>query len=133
MSYDTKQREILLKFFNENKDKSFSASEIFEKLKKDNISLSAIYRNLSELEKLGKVRKMKKGESNSSFYQFVDCEECNGHIHLSCVNCGKTVHLSSKDSKELMNSVLKNSKFSINLNETVLLGKCSLCSKKLSK
>jgi len=130
MSYETKQRDILLNFFKMNRDKSFSASEIFEKLKKKNISLSAIYRNLAELEHFEKVRKTTKNGSKCFFYQFVDCVECNGHVHLSCTKCGKIIHLSEKDSQNLSSSLLKNSKFNLDTKTAVLFGECESCTKK---
>ena len=63
MSYKTKQRDVILKFFEKNHDKNFTVTEIFENVKNENISLSAIYRNLAELEKAGKVRKLSKMEA----------------------------------------------------------------------
>ena len=82
MSYDTKQRQAILNFFNENIDKVFSVEEIFDLLKNKDISLSALYRNLAELEKSNKVRIVTKLGTNKKFYQFIDNENCRGHIHL---------------------------------------------------
>ena len=130
MSYKTKQRDIILKFFKKNHDKSFSVNEIFENLKNENISISAIYRNLAELEVAGKVRKMTKKGSNSSFYQFIDCDECCGHVHLSCIDCGKTVHLSDADSAFISSNVLKHSNFDPDDAGTIVFGRCNSCSKK---
>ena len=130
MSYKTKQRDVILNFFKKNYDKSFSAKEIFEKVKNENISISAIYRNLAELERLGKVRKMNKKGSSSFFYQFGGCDECCGHVHLSCIDCGKTVHLSNVDSEFISSNVLKNSNFDPDESGTVVFGRCNSCSKK---
>lgn len=130
MSYKTKQRDVILKFFEKNHDKNFTVTEIFENVKNENISLSAIYRNLAELEKAGKVRKLSKNGSTSAYYQFIGCEKCSGHVHLSCIDCGKTVHLSSADSNFISSNVLKNSHFDPDASGAVIFGMCSACSRK---
>lgn len=127
MSYNTKQREILLDFFNKNHDKSFSAKEIASMLDGMNISVSAVYRNLSELEKNGKVRKTSKNGSRDAYYQYVDCEDCKGHLHLSCTKCGSTTHLDDNQTKILLDVVASNANFNIDKNSTVLYGLCKKC------
>ena len=129
MEYNTKQREILLDFFNNNRDTVLSADEIVEKLKNNNISTSAVYRNLSDLEKNGKLRKTSKSGSRKAYYQFVDCDDCNGHLHLSCTKCGKTTHLDD-DKAKLISKMLENSNFNIDKNSTVLYGTCENCKNK---
>lgn len=128
MSYSTKQREILLEFFNSNHDKSFTAQEIAEKTSSKDISQSAIYRNISTLEKSGKLRKTTKKGSHTAYYQYVD-EDCENHVHISCTKCGKTEHLTSNDESQLIKNVLKNSSFELNTNETILYGICKDCKK----
>lgn len=127
MAYNTKQREILIKFFSNNHDRSFSAEDIYETLKTENISLSAIYRNLSVLEKDGKLRKTTKHGTTKAFYQYVDPEKCEGHMHISCTKCGKTEHLSQREESTLLSSVLKNENFSIDTNNTIIYGVCKKC------
>ena len=129
MSYQTEQRKILLDFFSKNKDKIFSAEEISNKLKDSNISVSAVYRNLNSLEKSGKVRKSAKSGDTRAYYQYVDCDSCKGHLHMSCKKCGKTLHLNNADETLLINRVLQNSNFEINTNDTVLYGVCKNCKK----
>ena len=129
MSYQTEQRKILLDFFNKNKDKIFSAEEISNKLKNENISVSAVYRNLSDLEKSGKVRKTAKNGDRKSYYQFVDCDSCKGHLHMSCKKCGQTLHLGEEETNLIMNNLMKNAKFCIDKDSTVLYGLCEKCEK----
>ena len=50
--YSTKQRELLLLYLSEHVDEKISVKQIVEALKKEKISLSAIYRNLAEIEKM---------------------------------------------------------------------------------
>lgn len=129
MEYKTKQREILLDFFCKNEDRSFSAEQIFENLAKTGISQSAVYRNLRALEETGKVRKIAKTGTREAFYQYVDLDDCKGHLHISCKKCGKTTHLDDKEAK-LVSKTLKNIDFEIDNDSTVIYGTCKDCEKK---
>ena len=133
MVYKTEQRKVLIDFFEHNKDKVFSASEIVDALKKDDISLSAVYRNLKDLENDGKVKKLAKAQSRVVYYQYVDCASCKGHMHLSCTNCGNIVHLPEQESEVLEKTILKNSHFNIDKSSTILYGVCEKCNKKKEK
>ena len=133
MLYSTKQREILLNFFSKNPDKNFSAEEIAKQLKNQDISLSAVYRNLSELEKMGKVRKTAKSGSRKSFFQYVDLDDCKGHLHLSCKECGKTLHLDDNSANILVQNILKNANFNVDKDSTILFGICKNCDKNMKK
>ena len=106
-------KKMWIDFFESHHDQSFSAEEIINQLKNDEISISAVYRNLAELEKDGKIRKNIKSGNRKIFYQFVDCDECKGHLHLTCTKCGKTEHLPDADSNEIVKSVLQNSNFNL--------------------
>ena len=128
MSYRTKQRELLLDFFAKHHDQSFSAEEIAVAVKKQGISLSAVYRNLNELEINGKVRKISKTGSRKAYYQFVDLDFCKDSLHLSCTHCGKTTHMNKCDADALAN-ILSNSHFNIDKQSTVLYGVCEKCKK----
>lgn len=129
MAYKTKQRELIIRFFETHHDESFSAAQIAEAIKEEGVSLSAIYRNLSDLEKDGRVRKVTKQGTHESFYQYMDCHDCRGHIHLHCVECGATTHLDEKESSALINNVLSSSSFTVDQGSTVLYGVCSDCAK----
>ena len=128
--YNTKQRELILNYLNSHKDKLFCAEDITNALKAQNISQSAIYRNLAELKLEGKLRKTPVSNSRKTFYQFVDCESCKGHLHLSCLNCGKTSHLDDKETAQITQSILSSSNFDVNKDNTVLYGICNKCKEK---
>ena len=55
--YITKQRKLLLSFLENHVDSQLSTSQIANELKDDSISVSSVYRNLSDLELEGKVRR----------------------------------------------------------------------------
>lgn len=129
MQYNTKQRGVLIDFFESRHDQSFSAEEIVNQLKNDTISISAVYRNLTDLEKDGKIKKIAKSGTRKAFYQFVDCDECKGHLHLTCTICGKTEHLDDGNSHQIAKAVLQNSNFNLDSASTVLYGICGKCHK----
>ena len=58
--YNTKQRRILLAFLEQHPDELFSARQIADGLKAEQISLSAVYRNLVQLEADGQIRRYTK-------------------------------------------------------------------------
>ncbi len=127
--YSTKQRKVLLGFLQSHADELFSADRIADELKSENISLSAIYRNLSALESEDKVQRVTKGGSRKVFYRFKAADECREHIHLSCSKCGRTYHMPLPATNTLIDDVKKNSGFEIDRTETVLYGVCGDCKK----
>ena len=88
--YMTKQRKTLLSYLSGHADEKLSARQIEADLKQEGISISAVYRNLSELEKEGKVRRVNQSGSREVFYQYTDSAHCKECLHLSCEKCGKT-------------------------------------------
>lgn len=127
MKYNTKQREKLIDFFDKNKDKSLSAKEIALVIK--DISPSAIYRNLIELERDGSIRRVAKSGSRKAYYQYISPNSCKGHLHLSCTKCGKTTHLDDKKAHFFVENVLKDEDFNIDEDTTILYGVCKKCKK----
>lgn len=106
INYSTEQRNSLLSFLSENPDKMFSAKQVELALSGKEISKSAIYRNLAELESEGKIKRCSKPGSRESFYQFFDCNSCRTHIHLSCQKCGK-FFISMKRPRKILLLLLK--------------------------
>ena len=127
MAYKTKQRELIIDFFESHPDVAFSASEIAKAIKGSGISLSAIYRNLAELEKDKRVRKSVKQGAHVAYYRYLECHDCHGHIHMYCVECGKTSHLGDEGATAVIRDVLSSSDFALDKNATVLYGVCREC------
>ena len=68
--YNTKQRQTLLEYLCMHPDTKFTAKALTDALRDKNISQSAVYRNLSELEREGRVRKsMSHGSREALTYQ----------------------------------------------------------------
>ncbi len=132
MTYSTEQRNILLSFLQQNPDTMFSPKQIEQALSSKNISRSAVYRNLAELEAEQKIKRCSKSGCKQAFYQYFDLAECKNHIHLSCTVCGKIFHMENKIAEALVSEVISEEGFQINKGETTLFGICKTCVK-LSK
>ncbi len=127
--YMTRQRKILLDYLQKHADETFSANQIVEALADENISQSAVYRNLAAMEQEGKLKRSAKAGSQELYYRYADAEACRGHLHLSCVRCGKTVHMEQEEADQLADSLARTEGFALNRSDTVLYGLCSDCQK----
>ena len=126
-AYMTQPRKRLLTYLHEHADETLSAGQIAGDLPE--ISVSAVYRNLSALERDGAVRKLAKAGSREVFYQYMKAEACRDHLHLSCKKCGKTFHMDEAETEALVEAVAKLDGFEIDRSETVLYGLCEDCKK----
>ena len=108
-------------------DQRLSPREIGEALREEDVSLSAVYRNLAELEAEGKVRRTGQGDAHEAFYQYIDAEECRGCLHLNCRRCGRTFHMKAEGADRLLDVVAKTEGFALDTAETVLYGTCQDC------
>ena len=127
--YMTKQRKTLLDFLERHADEELSAKKIEAELADSGVSISAVYRNLSELEKEGKIRRISKSGSREVFYLYTDAHACRESLHLSCKKCGKTYHMNSQCADMLINNLAQNDEFTIDKSDTVLYGVCKACKK----
>lgn len=82
--YNTKQRRALLAFLGEHPDELLTARQMADALAEKQISLSAVYRNLAQLEAEEKVRRSAKSGSHEAFYQYLDAKGCKGAAHELC-------------------------------------------------
>lgn len=126
--YMTKQRKLLNEYLQGRTDESISANQIAEALS-DKISKSAVYRNLSDMEAEGKLRRVTSEGSREVIYQYVDEEKCHNCLHLSCKKCGKTYHMKHLAAESLIDNVEANEEFVIDKEKTVLYGICKDCRK----
>ena len=127
--YMTKQRKTLLDVLERDADEELSGKKIEAELGDRGVRKSAVNRNLSELEKEGKVRRISKSGSREVFYLYTDAHECRESLHLSCKKCGKTYHMNSQCADMLINNLAQNDEFTIDKSDTVLYGVCKACKK----
>ena len=127
--YVTKQRRQLLDYLSRHTDEQMTARQIADALTQENISLSAVYRNLSDLEADGLLKRSVREGTRDVFSQYIATEECKDSLHLSCRVCGKSIHLDNAEAERLLDSTLKSTGFQIDKSETILYGVCADCRK----
>lgn len=127
--YNTKQRQKLLDYLFNHSDENISALDIIAYFAKEDISKSAIYRNLASLEQDGKIRRVNILGEKVAYYQYIDTKHCKGKIHVSCIKCGKTTHINRDTASYLANRLACEDGFALNNDETVLYGICRDCQK----
>lgn len=129
VKYMTKQRKRLLEYLSQQADEQMTARQIADALTADKISISAIYRNLADLEKEGLIKRSVRENSREAYYQYIACEKCKDSLHLSCRVCGAISHLKDEDADLLLQNALNSSGFKIEKSETILYGVCEGCGK----
>ena len=125
--YATKQRKTLLDYLSLHPDEDLSARQISQALTGEGVSLSAVYRNLADLEAEGKVFRSAREGSRDVFFRYTDLGECKRHLHLSCKQCGKTFHMPADATEALTREVAESAGFQLDRSSTVLYGVCENC------
>ena len=117
--YNTKQRRALLAFLGEHPDELLTARQMADTLAEKQISLSAVYRNLAQLEAEEKVRRSAKSGSHEAFYQYLDAKGCKGALHMADSNAALFAkHLAQSE------------QFTLDAADTILYGTCLGCKEK---
>lgn len=125
--YMTEQRRKLIAFLQENPDRQLSAREIADHFGEDNISLSAVYRNLSALEEDNLITVVFREGVRDKYYRCLLSDECKCCIHLTCSKCGKSIHLNKSAANTLIAGTQKFDGFKIDTSKSVLYGICKNC------
>ncbi|MBP5294449.1 MAG: transcriptional repressor [Lachnospiraceae bacterium] len=131
--YNTKQRALLMDYLAAHPDEEFTAGEIASALEPQGISKSAVYRNLSELEEEGLLKRRTLPGSREIHYRYLGNEHCAESLHLSCKVCGRTIHMSNQETEFFVRTIAANDRFELDRHETVLYGTCRKCRKNLEK
>jgi len=125
--YMTVRRKKLWDFLCNNPDRQFTAKQIMEAIPDANISLSAIYRNLSYLEEKGLINRMAHEKSNEMCYQVVHVEGCENSIHMVCSQCGSISHMDALEADHMVGEIRIRDGFAVNRGKTMIYGTCRQC------
>ena len=128
-NYNTKQREIILNYLIDNKNKTITAEDIIKYSTKigEKIGKATVYRNLNNLVENNIIKKFILEDNKCSCYQYIDGKKCEDHYHLKCKNCNKIIHLDCDEFKNIQNHISKEHDFEIDSIKTVLYGLCKNC------
>ena len=131
--YKTKQREILLRYFETVPGVHFTAGDVCEYFRSQGalIGQSTIYRQLESLVDEGVVKKYNLDGSTSACFEYVradshsDAEIC---FHCKCEKCGRLIHLHCEDIEALQTHLYDEHRFRLDPMRTVFYGLCEQCS-----
>lgn len=126
MSYNTKQKDIILDLIKKNHHE-FTVKDIYENIKEE-VGLTTVYRLVDKLVDEGRVSKTI-GKDNQTYYQYL--EECDNenHFYLKCDNCGSMMHIDCDCIKELSKHISEEHKFKLKEKSIIINGICKKCSR----
>ncbi|NLC87680.1 MAG: transcriptional repressor [Clostridiaceae bacterium] len=126
---NTKQKEKIIKYLKENKNKHLTIQEIQNALE-DQIGLTTIYRMVNCLVEKGEIIKIPLDNKQGFCYQYKEhTAECESHYHLICEECGDLIHFKSDKVLNIIEQAQEDKKFFINNEKVVFYGKCKECQK----
>ena len=102
-----------------------SAEMIYNDLKGDlpNLSLGTVYRNLKQLEELGRVIRVTNVDNHERYDAI-----CEDHAHFVCEKCKRVIDLMDADINEIKMACKLSSSVKIKQIKVVLNGICEKCS-----
>lgn len=138
MRYNTKQRELILKYLSESEGEHIKAEDILEYLKANDtpVGKSTVYRYLDALVEQGNVRKYTIEDGQGACFQYIGENvktHCKEHYHLKCSDCGELFHVSCEFMDEINTHILNEHNFTVDNSKTVFYGLCDKCTKKKIK
>ncbi len=130
--YRTKQREIILSYFETVPGTHVTAGDICEYFRSQDapIGRSTVYRQLESLVDEGIIRKYVIDGSSPACFEYTapdshaDAEIC---FHCKCEKCGRLIHLHCGELEELAPHLLAEHRFRMDPVRTVFYGLCEQC------
>lgn len=133
LSYNTKQKQLVLELVFKNSDTQLTCDEIVSLLNENGtpVGKTTVYRQLERLVADGKIKKIFSPESKSYIYQYIDESlNCAEHMHLRCRGCGKYVHLGCDFMSKVNEHIFVHHDFIVDNSHTEIVGLCRECSLK---
>ncbi|MDO4262040.1 MAG: transcriptional repressor [Eubacteriales bacterium] len=128
--YATASRRKILEILKENKDRTVTAAEIGEWLRRmeNDVNITTVYRYLDKLEKDGTVIRYAPREGGRASYQYVEQGKgCENHLHMKCGVCGRIYHLDCAFMEEIAEHIQKDHGFTLSCRDSILYGTCRDC------
>lgn len=132
--YKTKQRELILDYLVDNKNRHVTVDEIIDYTKQSGspVGKTTAYRYIDELEQKGIIRKYTIEKGICACYQYIDKEQkCQNHFHFKCKVCGELYHLDCNFLNTVKDHLCDNHGFEIDSSKTVFYGTCKKCLNKI--
>ena len=124
MSYNTKQKDIILKVIRKH-EREFTIKDIYNELK-NNTGLTTIYRMVDKMVEEKELNKFI-GKNNITYYQYLEKCEHDNHFYLKCDKCGCLVHIDCDCINDLSKHITKEHGFKLNKEHIIINGLCNKC------
>ncbi len=131
VTYNTRQKQLVLELVRNNKDKQLTCDEITFILTSCGtpVGKTTVYRQLEKLVSDGTIRKLNAHNSRGYVYQYVDEHlDCDKHMHLRCTECGEYVHLGCDFMSKVSEHIFAHHDFTVDNSHTEIVGVCGKCS-----
>lgn len=133
--YKTKQREILLDYLKTIPGVHFTAGDICEYFKGQDLTIgqSTVYRQLEELVNEGLLNKYNLSATDPACFEYLEeGSHCEGEVcfHCKCEKCGKLIHMHCDELVEIQSHLLRDHQFTMDPLRTVFYGICEDCKDK---
>ena len=130
--YRTKQRDILVEFFNSSPGVHFTANDICEHMKAcgESIGQSTIYRRLEELVDEGILSKYSIDANTPACFEYIGKDSHNDSgtcFHCKCEKCGTLIHMHCDEMESISEHLMGHHGFRLNSMRTVFYGICKDC------
>lgn len=128
--YNTKTRQLILTYLQDNRRHAVSAAEILIWLEQQALPTSptTVYRYLEKLAAEGRVMKYVADKGEKAVFQYVDDgAHCHEHLHLKCVQCGQIYHLDCGFMDEIRDHLMASHGFALTCSGSMLHGVCAKC------
>lgn len=130
--YRTKNRDMMIAYMKENKDRTVYVSDIHQYMKSQgvNVNVTTIYRFLDKLQEESRVLKYAAEKGESAGFQYVgEGNSCEEHLHVKCSSCGKIAHLDCAFMEEIRLHLQNHHNFQLQCSGSNLFGLCEECRK----
>ena len=135
MAYNTKQKNAIDEYLENNRERHVTAAEIYEHLNGNGVrvGLSTVYRRLEEMSREGRLNRFFIDKDSLACYQLCGCCKQDRNYHLKCLCCGKLIHVDCEEIITLAEHMAKEHDFLLDRSKTVFYGLCSECRKAKEK
>ncbi len=129
--YQTQQKKALADFLSRHAHQAaLSCDEVLFLLSQEKDcpvkpGKSTVYRLLSQMVKEGLVQRTVVAGKRQVRFRWV-LPDCSNHLHLKCTGCQKLIHLDAASSR-LLKSTVEAADFFLDIEETIIVGRCKSC------
>lgn len=133
-TYRTKQRQLVLDCFINNKGIHLTIDDICSLLKNNStpVGTTTVYRHVQKLLDEGIITKYSVDSESGACFQYSG-EDCKMHFHLKCSKCSRLFHASCTYIESIENHIFEHHGFKVDNSKTVFYGVCQECLRKNKK